>query len=108
MSHIFDYLMNFSTRVSVYLRLHHLEMVASLVGVRICGKYCVGSNVQKFCDNKAVVTVNSTKTRDELLATCKCELGLEVSQNGFHLCEGPFVIKGLKILLQDIVACQSI
>ena len=68
------------------LRIHHLEMLAVLIGVRIWGKYCVGSKVQIFCDNEAVVTViNSSKTRDEFLATCIRELWLEVARNGFEL-----------------------
>ena len=68
------------------LRIHHLEMLAVLVGVRIWGKYCVGMKVQIFCDNEAVVTViNSSKTRDPFLATCIRELWLEVARNAFEL-----------------------
>ena len=68
------------------LRIHHLEMLAVLVGVRIWGKYCIGMKVQIFCDNEAVVTViNSSKTKDPFLATCIREIWFEVAKNGFEL-----------------------
>ena len=68
------------------LRIHHLEMLAVLGGVRIWGKYCVGMKVQIFCDNEAVVQViNSSKTKDMFLGSCLWELWLEVARHGFEL-----------------------
>ena len=68
------------------LRIHHLEMLAVLVGVRMWGEYCTGMKVQIYCDNEAVVTViNSSKTKDAFLATCIRELWLEVARKGFEL-----------------------
>ena len=68
------------------LRIHHLEMLAVLVGVRIWGKYCIGMKVQIFCDNDAVVhVINSSKTKDVFLGSCLRELWLEVARHGFEL-----------------------
>ena len=68
------------------LRIHHLEMLAVLVGVRIWGKYCVGMKVKIFCDNEAVVQViNSSKTKDMFLGSCLRELWLKVAPHGFEL-----------------------
>ena len=68
------------------LRIHHLEMLAVLIGVRIWGKYCVGMKVQIFCDNEAVVQViNSSRTKDIFLGSCLRELWLEVARHGFEL-----------------------
>ena len=68
------------------LRIHHLEMLAVLIGVRIWGKYCIGMKVQIFCDNDAVVhVINSSKTKDIFLGSCLRELWLEVARHGFEL-----------------------
>ena len=68
------------------LRIHHLEMLGVLIGVRIWGRYCVGMKVQIFCDNDAVVQViNSSKTKDVFLGSCLRELWLEVARHGFEL-----------------------
>jgi hypothetical protein len=68
------------------LPIHQLEMLAVLVGVRIWGSHCRGQMVQIYCDNESVVSViNSSKTRDQFMATCLRELWLEVSKCHFQL-----------------------
>ena len=68
------------------LPIHALEMLAVLIAVRFWGRYCVAGKIQIFCDNEPVVRViNSSKTRDDFMATCLRELWLEVSKFRFEL-----------------------
>ena len=68
------------------LKIHHLEMMAVLLGVRIWGPRCQGMRVQIYCDNESVVQViNSSRTKDPFLGSCLRELWLEVSKYGFLL-----------------------
>ena len=66
--------------------IHQLEFLAVLVGARIWGHLFKGQKIRIYCDNMAVVEViNSSKTKDEFLATCLRELWLVVAQNEFEL-----------------------
>ena len=68
------------------LPIHQLEFLAVLVGARIWGHLFKGQKIRIYCDNMAVVEViNSSKTKDEFMATCLRELWLVVAQNEFEL-----------------------
>ncbi len=68
------------------LRIHQLELLAVLVGVRLWGYRYPGMKIQIFCDNDAAVTViNSSRTTDQFMGSCLRELWLEVCNYKFEL-----------------------
>ena len=75
-----------SAIVNLDLRIHHLELLGVLLGVRSWGYKCQSMKLQVFCDNQASVDViNSGKARDKFMASCLRELWLEVAMFGFEL-----------------------
>ena len=68
------------------LPIHKLEFLAVLIGARIWGHLFRGLKIRIYCDNQSVVDViNSSKTKDEFMATCLRELWLVVCTNEFEL-----------------------
>lgn len=68
------------------LPIHCLELLAVTVAVKLWGSSYGGMKVQIYCDNSAVVSVlNSSKTKDQFLASCLRKLWFYVSFYEFEI-----------------------
>ena len=66
--------------------IHHLEVLAILLAVRLWGHQWQSLRILVYCDNAAVVSsLNSSRVQDSLLATCLRELWFFAALNEFEL-----------------------